>query len=322
MFVRLSRGHFILLVLVFTSILTLTMDSGFSKTPQEIQQEISTVLMMRHSPAQADWWLRLGPGTSSVILSMYQSTTDAYRRVRLLEGLAWFSDDAEAVRFLKQQADGSDNTTVRNSAIKAVGQSQGVKEADFISKFLKSEDGQTRVAAARALMAMDDAGAQKLVDDYQKTEKQAWVLALVKGSLMKPAGKLVPVASNEQAYPSELEGKWKGYWIYPRVVGGKGLIMENVTVSFAKSELANLYKGNLQILPAQTGEKNRFVPFEVQQGKEGAVTASLNESSLRSDVSGSPTSLILGMKVQKVAGAVTLQMEVSKFGGVLVMRKE
>src|SRR5947209_2862765 len=65
-------------------------------TDTEIQNAVNGVIAQRHPTDTADWWRSLGAGAPHVIISMYESTTHIYHRLRLLQGLGWF-DDPQAV---------------------------------------------------------------------------------------------------------------------------------------------------------------------------------------------------------------------------------
>jgi hypothetical protein len=124
--------------------------SAQTRTDAELEQAIQDVIIQRHPTDTPEWWRELGPEAPRVIIGMAEKAPRLYQRLRLVEALGWF-DDQRAVEYLKRQADSASNGVIRNAAVKAIGNSQGAKELEFVSKFLKHSDPQTRKAAAQAV---------------------------------------------------------------------------------------------------------------------------------------------------------------------------
>jgi hypothetical protein len=145
----------------------------------KLRAEIRQAVRGRHAEESADWWKERGPTAPRVITSLYTAETNTHTKLRLLGALSYF-DDAETVGFLKKEAKETTNSVVRQTAIRALVQSQGMKESEFVTGFLQNPDPRTRLATAEALQRLGDAGAQQTVDNYLKTEKETWVVERVK----------------------------------------------------------------------------------------------------------------------------------------------
>jgi len=184
----------------------------------ELQQQIDTIIRMRHPKDTRDWWLGLGAQAPAVIIGMLESSEyreEILQRMRLMQGLAWFTQDSTALEYLKQQAQATNEEVVRRTVIEAIGQAQGAKEADYISKFLQSSDLQTRLSAAESLKRMKDPHANQLLETYLSTEKTPWLLDRINGT-SQTQGRLKAVASSENRLSREFSGTWKGFWIFPQ----------------------------------------------------------------------------------------------------------
>lgn len=147
-----------------------------AKTESEIESTITETLLQRHPSDNADWWRGLGPGTSKIIIRMYEGESSVYRRIRLLEGLRWFGDDKTVLAFIKKQVEKSSNVPLKTAALKAVGKAGGAKEVDYLGKYLKHQDARTRLAAAETLLEIDDKQARVLVEKFKTEEKAEWVV--------------------------------------------------------------------------------------------------------------------------------------------------
>jgi hypothetical protein len=225
---------------------------AWALTNDEVKAQIEEVLMERHPSDTPDWWRSLGSNTPGVIISMYERTSYTYKRVRLLQGLAWF-DVPEAVEFLKRQAESTEDSVIRNVSIRSIGFSQGKKETDFIAKFLNSQDPQTRYAAADTLQKLNDPHASEVLEKYLKQEKTPWIAPKLKGELPKPALPLTPVGSSEDRLAPEFAGEWSGFWIVPKGAGEKG--MESLPVAFQlKNQEQGADKPGAQPIGAVGGE--------------------------------------------------------------------
>src|SRR5207253_525115 len=97
----------------------------------------------RHPADTPDWWRSLGSNAPAVIIQMYKDTTSVYRKSRLVQGLAWF-DDSAAADFVKEVAETTDNSVLRQAAIKTYGITNGDKDTDSLAKFLNHADQRTR----------------------------------------------------------------------------------------------------------------------------------------------------------------------------------
>jgi hypothetical protein len=187
-----------------------------AKSDAEIEEAIQATLAQRHPTDTPDWWRDLGGSAPRIIINMYEKSDSTYHRIRLVEALGWFSDDDGALEFLKEEAERTQASVVRNAAVKSVGASQGPRELEFIGKYLGHADPQTRLAAAQTLKRMKDPRADLRLEQYVKEEKLGWIKAQIKGEPVRPSLPLVPVASTEDRVNSKFSGNWRGYWITPK----------------------------------------------------------------------------------------------------------
>lgn len=323
------------------------------RSEEEIEAQIQDVLMQRHPTDTAEWWRSLGPSTPKVVIRMYEKSSNAYHRLRLIQALGWFPEDAAAVDFLKSQAESTDESVVRLTAIKALGVSQGAKETEFIAKYLRHSDPQTRMAAALALQKMGDARAASIVDQYMKEEKASWIVSRLKGEYPVPTKTLSPVSSSEDRSHPEFFGAWSGYWLVPRA-GEDGMRAVDARLEL-KKENATQMRGDLILTEPVPKKPARTRVFQLSraEGKGAAMSANLpgefaGDAGLDSGagtglsprataspgaVSGAvamgaaptpspqpeiPLKGVLALE----AGQWILRMEVPRFGGTLVLRKK
>lgn len=188
------------------------------QAPGQIRNEIQGLLGDRHPKAGAEWWQALGPGTPGVILQMLGEGPTLSDRIRLLQGLAWF-DDPAATAALKTEAETTGSGVVRNAALRTLGISQGPKELEFLEKFLKHPDVQTRYATAEALKRMGDGGANEILRRYLASEKAGWVSKKLAHEPLGPTGPIQVTASSEDRLSPDWAGKWEGFWLEAKAVG-------------------------------------------------------------------------------------------------------
>lgn len=192
-------------------------DSASDSPPaaQALQNQIQSVIQERHPTDTPDWWKGLGPQAPAVIMSMYQSSSHIYQRIRLVEGLGWF-DDSTATQFLKEQAQNATDDVIRNASITSIAISQGAKEEDFIANFLQSDDPETRYTAASALKRIGDARSRELLTGYLSTEKLAWLRdKVIHQQVTQPVGPLRIATHAERRLNAAFDGHWTGFWVEP-----------------------------------------------------------------------------------------------------------
>ncbi len=235
-------------------------------TDAEIKQKIERKISLRHPDDTAEWWRALGPRAPKVMIPMVAETDNTYHRLRLIEALGWFQDDAEAAAFLKDQAkkEGQEDV-LKYAAIRSVGRAQGVKELEFVAGFLEDPDADARVAAADTLKRMKDPAAEQRLSKYLAEEKTPWVVAKVKGE--PPPISKTPIRSNAQRVAemndsvAALAGTWKGVWVKPKAGKGSGM-------ATGKGEAILTAEGKGE---ARAGGKPLFKLSEIE-GKRAAMT--------------------------------------------------
>lgn|GEM_PF-1684200 len=300
----------------------------FARSSAEIEQMVEEVLAERHPTDQREWWRSLGASAPQVIIGMYENSSHTYQRLRLLQGLGAF-DTPEAVQFLKRQAEEATDDVIRNASIRSIGISQGTKEIEFIAKFLKNSDPQTRYAAAEALRRLNDAKANEILDQYLKTEKLPWISQKLNGTLPRPTGILTPVASSEDRISSEFPGEWRGYWISPRGATEKGMKAEQVYLQI-KTNGPNDLKAELQVkknknqarkwrIERMTGKTTHLAGFLVgEKYPEPSSSPSVGASVKTGVREEFPAELDLSQQ----GGGRIIEIHVKKAGMFLILRKD
>ncbi len=296
-----------------------------AKTDVEVKEAVLAELMDRHPATGAEWWKALGPNTPKVLISMYETDSSTYHRMRLLEGLGAFAEDTRATEFIKQQARSTPDDVIRNVALKALG-SQGSKEEDFVAGFLTHNDPHTRVYAADALKRIGTLTAQSRVDQFLNGEKTPWVVAQVKGepvpmatSVLKPSG------SSEDRLSGEMNGDWRGFWVALPGAGVKGrLKAESASLKLAVVNV-NALTGSLTL---KSGNKIRTLTLARAGGKgihlSGAFTEDMAGPS--SGPGKAPTVVRVETpfegEIVKLGENWLLQVKMPSWGGVLQLVKE
>jgi hypothetical protein len=225
-----------------------------------IRSQIQTILLQRH-PADTDgWWRALGPDAPQVIIAMYGETTDTLHQIHLLQGLSAFQDDPAAVAFLDQQAK-SGTGVIKNAALGALGACEGEKALDTLSDALKSDDPQTRFAAAKAIHRVGGARAGQILDAYFKSEKVSWISTRVMADVPQPRGLRALPPPERAPRADEFAGEWKGYWIEP---GPKGALVSLPAKAVLRAQ-GKSAEGEL--LVSEGARQFKLLPAPVESGQ-------------------------------------------------------
>lgn len=307
---------------IFLSVLN---QSTFAQSDAEIESSIESILLERHPTDTPEWWRALGQEAPRVILKMIEKNTETYRRLRLVEALAWFSGDSHTVEFLKQEAERTQDDVIRNAAIKGVGISQGTKEIDFISKYLKHSDPQTRYSAALALRGMEDVRARAVLDEYLKEEKASWIVDKVKNKPIVPTKKLVIVSSSEERASDEFSGTWRGYFVFPKK-SLNGMKSVSTLLRLQVKSATNLVGDFSLTIPKKALIKIR--PSEMTAKAKKISGTFLGEIGANIDLGLRIGPEIVGKKIEYSGelwdhrGTQLLRIEVPKVGGTFFLRRD
>ena len=145
-----------------------------AQTAASLKSKITDAIQDPNRAPRAEFWRSLGKNAPKAILEIYRSDKNIHHRVRLLEAMGNF--DAPAITAeLKRETEDKSNSVVRNTAIRSLAQSQGMKEGAVLRTFLTHPDPQTRLQTAQALRRINDPTAQKAVDEFLAQEKTPWV---------------------------------------------------------------------------------------------------------------------------------------------------
>lgn len=305
--------------------LVVSMAPGFawSMTDEQVHQAIEDKLSERHPRDSANAWLALGPNAVPVIISMYGSTDYISHRVRLAQALGYF-DDPRAADFLEKLAQSSGEDVVVNSSLRALGNSpRALGEEDFVSKFLKSDDPQTRLAAAealnRAVEKWGDAHAKDLIAAYLLQESQSWIVARVKGEQATVTG-LKSVSSSEDRLSGDFAGTWRGFWVQPKD-GAKGMSSDPISLEL-KTLDDNTVQGSLFIT---SGMKSKTLVLTKSTGKGLQLTGHFREDGAPPAATSSSARAFddeFDASLSRSRDQLILQIRVPNKTAFLILRKE
>lgn len=259
--------YFLLFSLLFSTSVV------YALTDTQIEEQIHQILSQRHPSDTREMWKSFGSSTPKVIRLMLEKTSSTYQRIRLTEALAWFPEDAASVTYLKDEADRTDNSTVRTAALRSLGLSQGSKEIDTLAKYLNHEDPQTRFQAAASLKKINDPRAGALLEKYQKEEKATWILAKLKGDLPK-ASELKPMhpvtstnsksVTHEETLSPKWAGVWRGFFLVPHLAD-EGMRAANIEMKVVLKESHKTSETQISIREAGK-ELKTSLTGEIQSG--------------------------------------------------------
>lgn len=300
---------------MFFLILTLA-SIVWAKTDTEIEDTIQATLELRHPNDTADWWRGLGLETPRIIISMFEKSTNIYHRTRLIQALGWF-DDPAAVEFLKRQAQNTTEDMIRLHSIKSVGRSQGVKELEFLSKYLKNADPQTRLAAGEAIKRIGDPEALKVYENYLKEERTPWIVNKLRRELPRASVPLAVVASSENRLNPDFFGEWKGYWIFPKP-GSSNELQSEAALLHLKSESGTELKG---VLSLKYKGKTRVFNFVKASGTASKFSGKLLQASPLGHTLASREEWGFEAELVRQAGALMVQIKVPQPGAILLVRR-
>lgn len=242
-----------------------------ASAPEHIQEAIEETLAQRHPKDTAQWWRSLGPGAPPIIIRMYEESKQIFHRVRLLQGLGWF-DDPVALEFIKKQGTVADaDSSIRNTVVKTVGVTQGVRELAFVSDFLKHPNPQTRWTAADVLRRMHDPRAEQALAEYLKGEKVEWIVSKVLAATSeqdktKAAVLVMPVALT---LSKDFEGVWTGFWVFSKKASSKSALVSEALGVEIKSVSAVM---KIFSEDARSGKSAREFQWENLKPREGSST--------------------------------------------------
>jgi hypothetical protein len=295
----------------------MSVDSVWAKTSAEIQESIQAQMFDRHPDENLDVWRKLGSEASSIAIQMFEETDRVDHRMKLIYGLGAFDTPATG-EFLKRQAQDSDSQDViQYAAIRSLGESQGAKEADFIAKFLKSEDPQARLAAAETLKKMNHPKADAILDQYKTEEKTPWLLARLEGRFPRPGVVKKPQVS-QLGKPADLGGEWRGFLLTPKPDSNQGMVSEAVLLSL-QTLASNQVTGTVTFK-----KKKGIKKFVIQQGaiSSSQLSGELLESGPSSKASPIPSVIQFKGDVLTLEKSRLIELRIPKWDGILVVRKD
>ena len=285
---------------------------GWAYTDSQIQQRVGGRLLDRTPTDTPAWWQGLGDNAVNVIIGMYIAETNHFHRIRLIQGLGWI-DSPQAVDFIKQQAQDTELDTLRNAAIRAVARGGGAKEEDWVAQWLKSDDPQTRLAAAESLRDIKDARAKDLYVAYLKEEKAPWLVDKLNGKT-PTVGSLRPVASSEDRLSPDFAGVWRGYWMAPDPKG-KGMQSSPVVLELKSVTESGGMAGKLMVI--KHGTRSRSFNVSRASGKSinlaGQLIEQTDKPGLHFTFQGSLTrmgeTLLMEMKIPEKSSVMVLKRD-------------
>ncbi len=139
-----------------------------------LKARLEEALRQRNVPRSAQWWTEQGAEVPGLLVQIYQENKGIRSRISAIEALRFFSDADTAV-FLKKEALGASNLSVRRLALRSIALSQGLKEKAFFQEVFKDPNPQIRCAAAEALIQLKTEEANALVTEYLANETVPWI---------------------------------------------------------------------------------------------------------------------------------------------------
>lgn len=145
---------------------------------QDLKSKVDSELAQRHPTTTKDDWLAFGNEAVPVLIQAYHSSPETYKKLRVLEIVGFFTTNA-AREFLAEQ------TGAELPDVLKIGLITGLKrqgDVGALRAYLKHPNAKIR---AHAVVAVHEVGAsesprkeeaKKAVVDFEKTEKEAWVL--------------------------------------------------------------------------------------------------------------------------------------------------
>jgi hypothetical protein len=296
-------------VIFAASLLTLSLSLNICLA-SDLKKEIQSLLEDRHPSESREEWKKLGPGASSVILKMLESTRRVDHRARLISGLAAFQSPA-VVRFLKKEAlSSSTDSILRSEALHSLGASQNVKELKFIAGYLKNEDPQIRLAAAETLKEMNHFQADTLLGDYVSHEKTAWIVSRLNGEFPDPVQNSRHSQKKKgQVAQAAISGKWTGFLVSS--FNGEELKSESALLTISGEQMKEMTGG---VSIQKKGGVKRLKLNELRKTSEGF-------SGLISEDTSNSAPIPFQAEVYSLEGHVFMNLKFSSQAGILVLQK-
>ncbi len=252
----------ILFIPLFLSIF----NQAHALTESEIEAQVMKAVTDRHPTYGEAWWRALGNATP-VIIRLHRSTSDAFIKLNLLQGLSWY-DDPGALEYLKSVATEQENKVTRNAALRSIGLSPRAGDAvEFLGEFLEHENPHTRLEAAKALTSVasrfSDPRAKELLAGHQ--EPTGWVRAKLSGNPLEHFKKRhSPSKLKQPTFSPHFEGTWQGQMIWENQSGK--LESTPVTITLKRVNDGTLLKGRL---------KSKLIECQLETEKGAGSQASL-----------------------------------------------
>jgi hypothetical protein len=291
--------------------------SKVTRTDDEIRQAVQTLVRDRHPKDTPAHWRNLGSRAPGIIQGMYDSENSTYRRMRMLEGLGYFTEDPNALAFVKKQAETDPNEVVRHAAMRSIGQNQAAAQEEWLGGFLKHDNAHTRLLAAEMLRKAATPSAEAKVAAMMDAEKTPWVLAALRGEA--PATpQLKPSGSTEDRLSPDFTGTWRGLWTEPQSAQ-KGIKSEAAELKLSLEEGGGKLKGLL---------KAGAYDFEIKEavGKSLRWTGRLVEIRPAPGVSPSPKPSLgpfaIEAELARRAGHLLLEIRAPQAGILLILRRD
>ncbi len=246
---------------------------AFALSSTQIEAQIQGQIMQRHPTQNAamtrNWWRALGTEAPGIMIAIYERSKNLHHRVRLLESLRHFEDSPEAVGYLRKVLDEAQTkpngpeSIIIQTALGGLGEAgKDARDPDILARFLKDNDIQTRLAAAKALKKMGSIESLALYDTYLKEEKTTWAVQRAKSEKVGvPLGivGLSPVSSSEDAPHSQVFGQYRGLWVR-EATAGAGLI-------------TSVLKLNVKVGAEREPKVEAWAEVPVKGGKPGVTEA-------------------------------------------------
>jgi HEAT repeat protein len=151
----------------------------FAAGPKDARETIQELMTLPETHLSVEAWRAISPNAPAIIISIFKEEKSLEKKVRLINALSNY-DDPGATDFLKDQAMNNRQLEIKRASIRSIAISQGLNQKNFLEKFLKNPDAETRYETAKAFQSMHDVDAERILNEYLKREKTGWIVKRIK----------------------------------------------------------------------------------------------------------------------------------------------
>lgn len=223
---------------IFFSSLIFTSIWAFAFTDGEIENKVRESLNDRHPTTNEQFYLGLGDNAPPVLIKMYQTSTNTYHRIRLIEGLENFKSNEAVTEFLQSELKNNAQSAERRSLARNLILQCGDKCIGDVEPLLADADSQMRLVVAQTLKELGTTRAQQLLQKYESTEHEKWIIERVH-SQQTSVAPLRIMATSEQNADKKFDGLWAGVLVESEKNGLKTVKAE-IQIKVENGKVSNI----------------------------------------------------------------------------------